>query len=209
MKRCLSILLVLSLAALGCMLTACGSSASKEPTAASETAKEAEPLTEALSEAPTEPPTEAVDYKSLYQEFLLSTDISYDSGALIYLNDDDIPELCLETMPSSGPAYVCYILDGKVQSYETYATSGFSYGERKGCFSTGSMHQGYTAWMIYSFDGKAVSVEHSGNTYDENYSIDEESVSKAEYDEVVDSYDLSCYPEGVSKDSLQDLIENF
>ena len=67
MKRCLSILLVLSLAALGCMLTACGSSASKEPTAASETAKEAEPLTEALSEAPTEPPTEAVDYKSLYQ----------------------------------------------------------------------------------------------------------------------------------------------
>ena len=56
------------------------------------------PATDAPTEAPTEEPTEepteaASDWRDIYIDFLNSTDLFYSEGILLYLNDDDTPEL--------------------------------------------------------------------------------------------------------------------
>lgn len=170
-----------------------------------------QPPTEAPTPAPTDPPTEAPDsdFKELYLAFLDATDIRYDSGELIYLNDDDIPELVLNTIASAGPSYICYISDGMVHVYETYSTAGFVYSERNGYFATGAMHQGYLAGVIYGFDGSGVNEEHSYSSHDGSYSVDQTSVSEQEYNDILDSYQLDGPSHETSKSSLPDAIRNF
>lgn len=222
-KRIISIMLVLCLAAVGAILSSCDTESENDTaSSAAETATVTEspaiPTGQQPTEEPTEQPdeqviespTEPLDYKSLYISFLNSTDIEYDYGGLIYLNDDNIPELYLGTIPAAASSYICYIHDGKVESYKTYATSGLSYGERRGCFSTGSMHQGYVAWVIYYFDGEQVTEVHSGSSHNDEYSIDQTPVSKEEYEAVNNEYKCDSYPNSASSESeLRKLIRDF
>ena len=157
----------------------------------------------------TESPTEAIDFKQLYTDFLDSADIDYYFGSLIYLNDDDVPELVLQTMAASEPAYVCYIYDGEVGVFETYGTAGFTYAEREGAFITGAMHQGYYAWMMFIFDGTAVNEEHSGSAYENEFTVDSESVNEEEYNKVYGSYEFRSFPESISKSDLIGYIDSF
>lgn len=205
MKRKSSAFLALCLIIISLLLTSCSGSDSVSKTADA-TAEEKE--TAVTTVEATEAPTEAVDNKKLYLDFLTGTDISYDSGSLIWLDNDDVPELYLGTIASAQPAYVCFISDGEVHAFETYSTAEFSYELMGGAFTTGAMRQGYTSWMIYLFDGKEVTEEYSGSCYQDQYAINEESVSKEDYDSLLSNYNFNAYPKSVSKDELADRIND-
>lgn len=162
------------------------------------------------TQKPAEPST---DWKDLYIDYLNSTSIDYSYGALLYINDDDIPELVLTTTGAVQPTYVCYITDGSVQTFATGASEGLSYSKRNGYFVSGRLHMGIYNGMIYHFDGDDVSEEHTLYCPDINsdeYRIDGESMTKSEYQDYMSDYsfieDSSKY---TRKKDLPDSIRNF
>ena len=153
-------------------------------------------------------------YRELYLDFLDSTGISYDYGTLIYLNDDDTPELILWSSGSEVPYHVCYILNGTVHSYETASSHSLEYTERGGYFTSGKYDQ---TGNIYYFDGSSVSAEHtfSYSLGNDDYYIDQDKLTREEYLDAIDNhylikdrkYDASNYPH--EKSALQDYIRDF
>lgn len=153
-------------------------------------------------------------YQELYINFLDSTSISYSYGTLIYLDGDDTPELILWSSGRQVPYYICYIKNDKVQSYETADSHSLEYTEQGGYFTTGTYDQtGY----IYYFDGSSVSKEHtySYNLDDDEYYIDDESLTRDEYMETIDTvYLITDRKKDASNDpheksSLKEYISNY
>ena len=153
-------------------------------------------------------------YQQLYLDFLNSTSISYNYGTLIYLNDDNTPELILWSSGSEVPYYICYIKGEKVQTYETHNSHSLEYSERRGYFTSGTYDQhGY----IYYFDGSSVSQEHTFYFYygNDEFYIDQDKLTQEEYFEIIDTKyltkdtkkDASNDPHDKSK--LPDYIRDF
>ena len=153
-------------------------------------------------------------YKELYLDFLDSTGISYDYGTLIYLNDDDTPELILWSSGSEVPYHVCYILNGSVRSYETDSSHSLEYTEKGGYFTSGKYNQ---TGNIYYFDGSSVSAKHtySFSHGNDEYYIDQDKLTREEYFDEIDNrylikdrkHDASNDPH--DKSNLQDYIRDF
>ena len=134
------------------------------------------------TEKPTEPPA---DWRDIYIDFLNGTSINYSSGILIYINNDDTPELVLYTTGSAMPTYICYISDGIVKSFKTDASDGIDYSKRSGYFVSGRMHMGAYSGTIYYFDGDSVTEDHTVFCPDINgdeYQVDGDSMTKSEYE---------------------------
>lgn len=176
--------------------------------------------------APTEPPTPTEKpaptvkvketekplegYKKLYINFLNTTSISYDYGVLIYLNDDETPELVLYASGAEVPHYVCYIKNSKVQTFKTADSHSLDYTDHGGYFSSGKYDQ---TGMIYYFDGSSVTTKHSysfsfGN---DEFFIDDNQLTEEEYFEIVDGYGLKTDAEddACGKSDLTEYIRNF
>ena len=164
------------------------------------------------TQKPTEKPLEK--YKQQYIDFLNSTNISYSCGTLIYLNDDDTPELILWSSGSEVPYYVCFIKNNKVQSSKTADSHSLEYNERGGFFTTGTHDQ---TGFVYYFDGSSVSKQHtySFSYAEDRFTIDDEELTQEEYFNEFDSYylvterkhDASNDPH--DKSSLQDYIRDY
>ena len=109
-----------------------------EPTTVKPTEKVTEKPTEKPTEEPTEPPTEPPTdppkdnrWKTLYIDFLNSVDDSMISGyQLIFIDDDDIPELAAPGISHMAPSYLCWVNDGKLCK-GNMSFSGFMYLERQ------------------------------------------------------------------------------
>lgn len=103
-------------------------------TAALTTEKQTESPTDAPTEKATEPPTEApkdTTWKQLYIDYLNTLDRSLYSGyQLIYIDDDDIPELAVCGNSHVVPSYLCWINNGKL-CQGNMSFSGFAYLERQ------------------------------------------------------------------------------
>lgn len=124
---------------------------------------------------PTQPATAAADmsdpkaYKDIYISFLKNTKTAFQSGRLLYLNNDNIPELILDSS-SSGPSYLCYISGGSVQTFETAPARDIEYSQKGELFKTGYVKNGTKIWTLYRFNGKNVSEEHHGSVNNGNIS---------------------------------------
>ena len=124
---------------------------------------------------PTQPATAAANlsdpkvYKDIYISFLKHTKTAFQSGRLLYLNKDNIPELILSSS-SSGPSYLCYINSGSVQTFETAPAREIEYSQKGELFKTGYVKNGTKIWTLYRFDGKSVSEEHHGSVNNGNNS---------------------------------------
>lgn len=164
----------------------------------------------ASSSKPKETEKTLEKYKELYLNFLNSTSISYDYGTLIYLNDDNTPELILYASGSEVPHYVCYIKNSKVQTFTTDNSHSLDYTDHGGYFSSGKYDQ---TGMIYYFDGNSVTTKHSYSfSYDnDEFFIDDDLLTEEEYFEIVDGYGLQTDAEdsALEKDELPDYIRNY
>ena len=144
-------------------LTACGTQkkASKPtvPTEVKATVNKSEPTqkptvkaTERPTQAPTNPPTEAptnpptekpkdTAWKNLYLDYLDSIDTSQFSGfQLIYIDNDDIPELIVQSSTHLIQSVLCWVNNGKM-CQDNISFSGFAYLERQNKYLC---EEGYT-----------------------------------------------------------------
>lgn len=90
--------------------------------------------TEAPTDPPTEPPTEKPKdntWKKLYIDYLNSLDSdSYSGYQLIYIDDDDIPELASQSVSHIVTSNLCWINDGEL-CVSNISFSGFAYLEKQ------------------------------------------------------------------------------
>ena len=107
--------------------------------------------TEQPTEAPTDPPTEAPEpptektedaaWKQLYIDFLDSLDQSkYCGYSLVYINEDDIPELVASGSAHVVPGILCWVYNGKL-CQGNVPFMGFEYFERQNKYFC---EEGYT-----------------------------------------------------------------
>lgn len=171
-----------------------------------------EPPTPTQKPAPTAKPTEKPleGYKKLYLSFLNTTNISYDYGALIYLNDDETPELILYAEGAEVPHYVCYIKSGSVKTFTSADSHSLDYTDHGGYFSSGKFDQ---TGMIYYFNGSSVETKHSYSFFNagNQYFIDDKQLTKDEYFDIIDGYGLKTDAEDDARDrsDLPDYIRDF
>lgn len=108
-----------------------------QPTAQEETT--IEPTTEQITtEAPTQPPTDPPTdppknnkWKSLYINFINSLNQDAISGyQLVYIDDDEIPELVAMGISHIAPSYLCWVNNGKL-CQGSVSFSGFAYLEKQ------------------------------------------------------------------------------
>ena len=171
-----------------------------------------EPPTEPPTEEPTEEPTDPpADWKELYIDYLNTSDMEFRSGRLIYLNDDDIPELFLEYKHPISLAHfeICWVNDGAVQN-QRLVESIPKYKERSGYILTSS--EG-VVWELSEFDGTALNVVQYGSNYVPEYKINDEEVSKEEYEAVTNEFksweNTYEFNQMTNIDALPDHIRNY
>ena len=126
--------------------------------------------TEELTEEPTEEPTEAAEateaakksgshgYLALYEDYMANLDsCDYNLANLIYLDDDDTPEILLSHSLQPHDYTILWITgDDTVASYTTYPAKSFWYTEKSGTFFTNNAITGISEAWLYSFDGSSV-----------------------------------------------------
>lgn len=111
--------------------------------------------------------TEA-EWKNAYYNYLLSKDLSdYNGFSLLYVNDDDVPELYLcGNCEAAGQIYATYY-NGRVNE-QYLGRLGSCYGERQNIVINSDGHMGYYYDIFYEIQDGAFVMTHSGN-YNEVY----------------------------------------
>lgn len=154
-------LVLLIVIVLLCAMTSCGQQSEDVVSQTSsssqvETEEETETTVEETEEPTTEEETEAekdTSWKKLYIEFLNSLDReNYCGYELVYIDDDDIPELAISGMAHLIPGYICWVHDGKVRSINTTITS-FKYFERENSFLCSDCFTGAGSDVIHELNG--------------------------------------------------------
>ena len=180
---------------------------------------------------PTQPATAAPDmsdpkvYKDIYISFLKNTKTAFQSGRLLYLNNDNIPELILDSA-SSGPSYLCYLSGGSVQTFETAPARDIEYSKKGELFTTGYVKNGTKSWTLYRFNGKSVSEEHHGSVNNGNgnnkdnendnavenngaYTLDDQPVSAQYYESFLEERKLNGSVDYCLKENMTGYIIDF
>jgi hypothetical protein len=127
-----------------------------------------------------------------YRKYLSENDIDYDYCELIYLDDDNIPELAIDCY------YADHVLawhDGTVQECSTdWGNSALSYREKTGEFCLAGINGSFVHCDYYKYENGVFKLlgnhEYTfmGENNQEEYRIDGELVTEQEYDDYEDSY---------------------
>lgn len=187
-------------------------------------------------ETTTEPDTEeltteksADSWKKLYIDFLKNECVfDYETGKLVYLDDDDVPELILVGSSDIqwSASVVCWINGDEVNVFKTtagdvianntpsYVDHGGYLSVRKGATST------VFTWYYY-FDGSSVNEAHQtkwqeappqNNAFNiqDEYKIDDEEVTKEEVEAFPDTLgSFEVISNRTDKSNLESYIENY
>ena len=151
--------------------------------------------------------TKLAVWQTAYLEFLGTKKEEYDSFALVYIDDDDIPELYMSGVGEAVGDSVCTFKDGSVAEESLNRIGGGKYVERSGKIinCNGSMGRIYThAYKLYEGEFvltfTALSVEQVKYIEDEEYEISYEyaiegkPVSEKEYNAAVEAvFDSSSW----------------
>lgn len=130
--------------------------------------------TEPPAESPTEPPAPSSDnWQELYTGYLSEVDYTYLSGELLYLNDDDLPELVLFSGAGAhaGTFHLCWIDQGAVQE-TVFSAGSFTCRPRSGLFCTAIGGRDSSGWELKQFDGRTVELTETGRSAADPYSPD-------------------------------------
>lgn len=163
-------LILLLIVALLCAMTSCSSDPGKVVSQSDESSQveideEPETAEEETEEPTTEEETEAetdTSWKKAYIEFLntLEKD-NYDGYQLIYIDDDDIPELAISGKAHLIPGYICWISDGEV-NYINMTLVSFKYFEKENRFLCNECFTGSGTDTIYELNGSEAKEVKSG-----------------------------------------------
>ena len=125
------------------------------------------------------PPLNAnCDWASLYYEMLNAIDgADKKTCALIYINNDDVPELFITSEEDRTRHFLINISENGLftQINDVFANGDFLYRERTGSCCTRSKHNNLSGHFFYSFDGKELTIIKHNNTA-------EKEVTSAEFD---------------------------
>ena len=159
------------------------------------------------------------EWKELYVSYLNSaSDINiYNHADLIYLDDNDIPELVLNSGSFMPGGRICWIKNGEVKTFDSGACDGMHYTSRSGLFSSGALRQGNEYYNVFYFDGDDVKdVDRFSifldfqNESNSKYFVNNEEVSKSVYDSKRSKYSID--QEISYETSIQDMktiIKNY
>ena len=162
-----------------------------------------------------------VDWKQLYIDYINKTNSVYDYS-LIYVNGDDIPELCLTGKYTMAGDILCWINNGSVQEETALGNYGTSYIEKEGLLLNTGGRQGTYFDKVFSFNGKNLELKIDGksqevlddnSTYDFIYYINGDKVTKAEYNNKIDSIfdkskSIKVSNKTYSKEEIIEIIKN-
>ena len=191
-----------------------GATETPQETAAPEaTEPPTDPPTEPPTEEPTDPPA---DWKDIYINFLDGTDVFYEKGVLMDLNNDGTPELLLSGHHQGAQVknyHVCWISGGEVQ-FKMEGAMDCSYAEGNRNLRFRSSKIMYGKFIKYSFDGSSLSPYQSGEYNVENnekvYTVDDKTISEDEYDATFEEGGTWNSVDFISeKSSLPDYIRNY
>ena len=198
MKKLLSIFLCLIFI---CSITSCDT---KEHSSENNGTKENTVATVKSDEIQNATPKSA-DYKKAYLDFLRDKQESHRLFALVFIDDDDIPELYLKGSSEAEGDMVCSFKNGAVITQQLNRTGGGKYTSRSGDMinQNGNMGRCYTnvyklndSGFTKNFNALSVeNVEHIGGeeyNFIYEYFVEDVLVSEAEYNAAVNSaFDFS------------------
>ena len=153
----------------------------------SEPKDEPEPETE---EPATEAPKEDESWKEAYIDYLKNKgDLSNYEFALVYVDEDDIPELFVHSKQNMMQSTLCWVADGTLCSKDIEA-SNLSYYEKENLLYTSVVHTGVQSEFVYQINNTELSTVHSGMASrviqgQEKFRWDDEEVSEEEYDKLL------------------------
>ena len=198
MKKILSIFLCLIFI---CSITSCDT---KEHSSENNGTEENTVTTAETNEIQNTTPKSA-DYKKAYLEFLKDKQESHRLFALVFIDDDDIPELYLKGSSEAEGDMVCSFKNGSIIKQQLNRTGGGKYIPRSGDMinQNGNMECCYTnvyklndSGFTKTFNALSVeNVEHIGGeeyNFIYEYFVEDAPVSEAEYNIAVNSaFDFS------------------
>ncbi len=146
------------------------------------------------------------DYKKAYLEFLKNKNGPYCSFSLVFIDNDDIPELYLRGISEAEGDIVCSFKNGAIIEQRLGRTGGGKYIERSGEMINQNGHMDRYYDVVYKLDDHGFSTVLDGR-YEESYAhigdegyiithreyfIDSTPVNEAEYNEALGfAFDLS------------------
>ena len=145
-------------------------------------------------------PKPATDYKKAYLDFLKDKQESHRLFALVFIDNDDIPELYLKGSSEAEGDMVCSFKNGSIIKQQLNRTGGGKYTPRSGDMinQNGNMGRCYTnvyklndSGFTKTFNALSVeNVEHIGGeeyNFIYEYFVEDAPVSEAEYNAAVNS----------------------
>ena len=199
MKKLLSIFLCLIFI---CSIPACDT---KEHSSENNGTEENAVITSKTNEIQNATPKSAADYKKAYLDLLRDKQESHRLFSLIFIDDDDIPELYLKGSCEAEGDMVCSFKNGSIIKQQLKRTGGGKYTPRSGDMinQNGNMGRCYTdvyklndSGFTKTFNALSVeNVEHIGGeeyNFIYEYFVEDAPVSEAEYNTAVNSaFDFS------------------
>ena len=225
MKK-VSFVLCVCLVSLALLLCACQVSADNNSEIS--TTLPAQNIQNALSEInQTNNETATSEWKTAYLEFIESNNGAYTSFGLVFVDDDDIPELYMSGVCEADGDRICSYKNGTVVDAYMNRKGGGKYVERGGTVINQNGHMGRCYTTVYKLDENgftktfsALSVEHYEHLGNEEYeityeySIEGQTVSEEEYNAAINaSFDFAnaseFYEIAVSYDAIKQQITDW
>ena len=167
------------------------------------------------------------EWKAAYLEFIEKNNGAYTSFALVFVDNDDIPELYMSGVCEAEGDRICSYKNGTVVDAYMNRRGGGKYVAREGTVINKNGHMGRCYTTVYRLDENgftqilsALSVEHYEHLGNEEYeityeySIEGQAASEEEYTAAINaSFDhanaLTFYESAVSYDAVKQQITNW
>lgn len=162
------------------------------------------------------------EWKTAYLDFLEDKNGEFVSFALVYIDNDDIPELYMNGCCEATGDSVCSFKNGKVIEQLLNRTGGGRYIKNGGHIFNYNGNMGYYLTHVYQLDNNgfnqtfnAYLIEHLGDdkiTYE--YYVEDKLISKEEYDAAInEAFDIDnsirLNENAVSYDTIRQQILEF
>ncbi len=163
-------------------------------------------------------PEKSEDWKAEYVEFLESDEVDlYTYGELIYLNDDNVPEMVLISGSALPGVKICWVSGDKLQTYDITYSNGCNYTPKSGFIGSGYMNMGIESSSVFKFNGTSLALYYSSQKVPIDqmnglyqYFINKKEVSKEEFDSFSKvKLTHTIYEKSVAINKLKDVVISY
>lgn len=178
-------------------VTTAAQTVTEQITTVEEPSTETSTISEQETAAPVTENVQNDSWKQIYSDYVnsLSNFDNYDY-ALVYVDDDDIPELYMHRKHRLMSSELCWIYNDEVYS-QKLKVDGFHFYERENLFMSTGIQTGVQGDFVYKINGSEATQVHKGTASrliqgQERFIWDGEDVSEDEYNSLRDeAFDFS------------------